>query len=356
MKVAQAGKNVLILDDQVEVMDALPAKTFMITFSPMSGFGLKQTEDFVTDPNIHLFGNRESMVEMSLKAFMGQTGSTGVMLSGTKGSGKTLFARQLATEFNRRGMAVVLVNSEAANQGLKDYISSLPDNVMFLFDEYEKSFDDDLQEDMLPLFDGIANKHHLYVITMNDLDRSSNYIIARPGRFLLHYQFAGLKKSEIKEYLEAEAPNTAEGDLQKVYALASTMNVTYDILSAVAYMLNLGYTVNEFFDSLNIQDSNMASQYFKFSVDYNGETWVGYDYVDVTDTAEENRVYMQPQQGTVGNTAELRLFVKNYNVDDMGNLTGDITRVILNDGAKDPSVDEVSNLVLTLVNRSRKAV
>ena len=55
-------------------------------------------EDFVIGKDEEVFGGRESKIDMIYKAYDASESSTGVLLSGGKGIGKTLFSRMLATK------------------------------------------------------------------------------------------------------------------------------------------------------------------------------------------------------------------------------------------------------------------
>lgn len=266
MTVVESGNEYLVLPGSVKVTDDLLPKTYKVMYSQQSGFSLLGADDFTLPTDMKVFGNRSQKVDMIMKAYNSRSKSTGILLTGIKGTGKTLMARQLATAMNEAGHAVLLVSTSASNSALSEYLQTMPDNIMVLFDEFEKNFDSDEQSAMLPLFDGVSNKKHLYVVTANEVSKLSNYMISRPGRFLFNLKFGGLSPEDIEEYVNYKVANVSDTDLQATRSMAYATNVTYDILEAITFMLNLGMKYDDFIGDLNIRETEYSYDKYDITV------------------------------------------------------------------------------------------
>ena len=80
-----------------------------------------------------------------------------------------MFARMLAEKGNKAGLPLIIV--DMAIPGVADFISSISQECIVLFDEFEKIFREDSkddehpQEELLSLFDGVDSGKKLFVIT-----------------------------------------------------------------------------------------------------------------------------------------------------------------------------------------------
>lgn len=255
MSIINFGTNYMILGEDAKVIDKLPVATYRVNFSMDSGYSLNKVEsDFTIKNTQKVFGNREPKVEMIEKAFLSSDSSIGVLLTGEKGIGKTLFARMVSTNMARQGIPTVIVdgNSIGKVSSLSRYLDTLPSNIMIMFDEYEKVFDKDMQSDMLGLFDGMSNSKRLYVITANDTYKLSNYIKGRPGRFLFDIQFNFLSEQEVEEYVTYFIPDITKNELGFARNLATIYSINYDILNALVRMHKIGYKFADSIESLNL--------------------------------------------------------------------------------------------------------
>ena len=81
----------------------------------------------------------------------------GVILSGDKGIGKSLFSKMLGIKAKESGIPVILVDEYIP--GIANFLDDIEQTVMVLFDEYDKTFDEkkyNCQAEMLSLFDGMS--------------------------------------------------------------------------------------------------------------------------------------------------------------------------------------------------------
>ena len=91
MKAISIGTRYEIHNDSLKAYDALPAKTYTVRFAQMSGFYLEERTDLAVQEKV--YGVHTEKVNKVLKAFALFQRNMGVILSGDKGIGKSLFAR-----------------------------------------------------------------------------------------------------------------------------------------------------------------------------------------------------------------------------------------------------------------------
>ena len=105
------------------------------------------------------------------------TDTTGVMLAGTKGTGKTIMAKVLAKESN---LPIIIVDPQYPEHRLIKYFKQITTPVCILFDEVDKSFD---TEKMLDFLDGLQQtSKKLVIMTCNNLHKVSEYLQDRCSR------------------------------------------------------------------------------------------------------------------------------------------------------------------------------
>lgn len=257
MKVISSGSSYMLYDDDMKSFDKLPAYTYTIKFAKMTGFFLEKAKD-VDVAESKVYGVHNEKVEKVLHTFELMKRNLGVILSGDKGIGKSLFVRMLAVEGQKRGLPVIIV--EKFIPGIASYIQKIEQEGIFIFDEFDKTFGNvttgeneaDAQDSMLSLFDGMASGKKMFVVTCNKLSTLSDYLVNRPGRFHYHFRFEYPTDEEIREYLADKLREKNEKEIEKVVDFSRKTRVNYDCLRAIAFEINLGQNFEEAIGDLNI--------------------------------------------------------------------------------------------------------
>lgn len=257
MNVVASSGRYQIYGESLETFDHLPVATYTICFSKQSGFWLQKHIDL--DPKEDaIYGKHYKRVEKILRGYEVSNRNFGVILSGKKGIGKSLLARLLAEESIKRGYPVII--ADAAIPGIADFLSSIEQQIVVIFDEFEKVFAKtdgyDPQVELLSLFDGIDNGKKLFVITCNNPKDLNEYLINRPGRFHYHFEISCPTAEEVRQYMNDKLGEGFEVEIEKTIKLASITDITYDCLRAIAFDLKLGYTIEETLQDLNINYDN----------------------------------------------------------------------------------------------------
>lgn len=268
MNIVQSGSRLQVYGEDVQTFKEIPVGSYDVCFNKMTGFYLSTRNNLEANED-KIYGNHLEKVHKVLTSFSLSQRNFGVILSGQKGIGKSLFARILAEEGIKAGLPVITVT--IAIPGIADFLASIEQEVIVIFDEFEKIFSDDddykPQTELLSLFDGIDGGKKLFVITCNEVDKLSDFLINRPGRFHYHFTIKNPTPDEVKEYMIDKLNPQYYDVIDKVISLAQAINITYDYLRAIAFEINQGYSIEETLNDLNIvkTDTIRFDAYFTFS-------------------------------------------------------------------------------------------
>lgn len=268
MNIVQSGSRLQVYGEDVQTFKEIPVGSYDVCFNKMTGFYLSIRNDLEANED-KIYGNHLEKVHKVLTSFGLSQRNFGVMLSGQKGIGKSLFARILAEESIKAGLPVITVT--IAIPGIADFLASIEQEVVVIFDEFEKVFacgdDYDPQTELLSLFDGTDGGKKLFVITCNEVNKLNDFLVNRPGRFHYHFTIKNPTPDEVKEYMIDKLNPQYYDVIDKVISLAQAINITYDYLRAIAFEINQGYSIEETLNDLNIvkTDTIRFDAYFTFS-------------------------------------------------------------------------------------------
>jgi len=149
-----------------------------------------------------IYGNTLSVVDRVWNTFKTKAGSSGILLSGSSGSGKTLLALLLANKSIANGIPVVMVTNIKPTDSTIQYLSMLR-NVTIFIDEFGKQFSRQIQEKMLTMLSGVNSPKKMFILTENETHSLSNFILNRPERIRYHILFERVDMDVVEEYCAA---------------------------------------------------------------------------------------------------------------------------------------------------------
>lgn len=160
--------------------------------------------------------------------------ATGLLLTGEKGGGKTLLAKQISMTLN---LPTILVNEPFCDVDFKNIISNLGPSVV-IFDEFEKVYHkDEWQNNTLTLLDGVYPSTCLFIVIVNDKYKLSNALINRPGRLHYCFEYDGLDVEFIKEYV-ADVLINQDHAMSVLTVTSFFANFNFDMLQGLIEEMN----------------------------------------------------------------------------------------------------------------------
>lgn len=275
MEIVNSGSTYQIYDESLITYRLLPSQNYIVRFDKRSGFFLEKYEKIEIKEKI--YGVHEEKINKVLKSFEKFDRHLGVILSGHKGIGKSLFAKMLSIRAVESNIPLIIVDTYIP--GIASFLESIQQEVMILFDEFDKTYGSvkaedgmaDPQVELLTLFDGVGQGKKMFVITCNNIRNLNEYLINRPGRFHYHFRFDFPSPEEIKEYLEDKLEEQYYGEIAQVIAFSKKIDLNYDCLRSIAFEINTGISFAEAIKDLNI--ININEEFYNLTLQFeNGET------------------------------------------------------------------------------------
>lgn len=266
------GSSVFVGSDlDVEVYDTLPANTYVVCFDQLNNMFYLTIGTHFTIPE-KLYGDTAEKADRFLATFKDRTGTTGVLLSGSKGSGKSLVMKVASLRGLELGYPTLIISEAYRGEAFNKFIQSIDQSCILIFDEFEKIYDEDDQEKLLTLFDGTFTSHKLMILTCNDTYRIDYHMTNRPGRMYYYLKYSGVTEEFVREYCGDRLNDQTKTEaIARLSAMFDEFN--FDMLKALVEELNRypNESVKEVVSILNIKYENRYVEYDVALEDENGE-------------------------------------------------------------------------------------
>ena len=230
----QNGSNYKRVEGNVSNVDTVPKGIYNVGLS-MTGWYLERTADeFVF--NYKVYGLQSKFMQHVLTAFKNTKGNFGILLNGTKGTGKSVTAKVLANKFN---LPVIVVKSFGENNTqLIEFLASFNFDCVFFFDEFEKNFSDK-DSSILQIMDGVYTSEYrrIFLLTTNETNINDN-LISRPSRLRYIHEFSNLEPEITREYLNDTLNDKSH--IEDIIDFVDTLQIsTIDILKSIVEEINI---------------------------------------------------------------------------------------------------------------------
>jgi hypothetical protein len=223
-------------EEAMDVQPTLPVGNYTVKRNEMTGqFFLEMVDSFPQVPK--LYGDTTRHADRILNTFFDRPNSTGIMLNGEKGSGKTLLAKTLSIEAAKQGVPTIIINAPWTGDAFNKFMQDIEQPCIILFDEFEKVYGQDDQEAALTLLDGVFPSRKLFILTCNDKWRVNEHMRNRPGRIYYMIDFKGLSPEFIIEYCQEQLK--AQHFIDKIVEIAALFEqFNFDMLKALVEEMN----------------------------------------------------------------------------------------------------------------------
>lgn len=259
-KFLKVGKNVSFKfnTDGLEC-DLTPGMVYNIKVDSYTRVvSLEETTPFSMPSKVYYTSRDKRFIDKVINSYkLSENGFTGVMLSGLKGSGKTIMAKSIANESN---LPIINIDKSIRPWALKVLVELLGDtNICFMFDELDKLLEDYDDSALLQILDGADTKgKHMILFTCNNEKYISEYLIDRCSRIRYWRKFDEMSPSLIMEVL-----NDKLNDKKEVESLTDFIKDNFEICSFdnIASFINEvnNYpttTFEELFEDMNLTPKN----------------------------------------------------------------------------------------------------
>lgn len=243
------GSQIFLRQKSGVDIDVIPTGTFGVGVTMEGTFYLYPKNDMEI-PSV-TYGDTDDKSERIIKTFLSRKGkNTGILLEGTKGSGKTLQAKMLSVALRKIGIPTISIGSPFNGEGFINFMSQIKQPIMVMVDEFDKLYaEKEHQDGLLTLLDGVGGYDKLFVLTKND-GYVSEFLRNRPSRIFYSFSYKKLPKSTLDDYLAKNLENKVFlADFETLYNLSSDLN--FDVIQSLVEELNR-YPNDKFSDALTL--------------------------------------------------------------------------------------------------------
>lgn len=247
-------------------VDSLPKGIYDIDFVPFTGWSITKTADEFTF-NYKIYDLETDFINHVITAFNNCESNLGVLMYGTRGSGKSASAKIICNKINLP-IFVIKPVQDMSTSNLIDYISTFNFDCVFLFDEFEKNFSKE-DSSILSIMDGVYTSKYrrLFILTTNNLSVNEN-LLSRPSRIRYLKEFGNLSLDAINNYLDDNLSKENYEHKDEIISYIDTLEIsTIDILKCIVDEIRIfGY--DEFIKSKKFFNTktNSYNYYIRYEV------------------------------------------------------------------------------------------
>lgn len=246
--------------EEGQISEQLLPAVYSLNHNPMSGYYLEKQSDRYSIPD-RIYGDFYSRVLRVQKFYEQSKRSIGVLSTGIKGAGKSMFSCMLCNSFIDKKIPIIQISEAYGGTAFNNFIDSLGDCVLF-FDEFAKIYarddeeENDPQNALLTILDGTSHSKRLHLFTENEERHINSFMLNRPGRIRYHFRHNRLDDAVVADFCE-DHNVPAEVVKELISATSHIGAFSFDILNAIVTEWKLfGGRIGELVEVMNIPTIN----------------------------------------------------------------------------------------------------
>lgn len=276
-----------------------------------------------------IYGINEDFVKRVKKSWDNTTGNFGVLLNGTKGTGKTITAELICNEMN---LPVIIIPFKSDH--LSNFLNSIQQDVVVFIDEYEKMYDR-YNNSLLAIMDGVMKTDNriMFLLTTND-DSVEGNMLQRPSRIRYVKSYGDLTIDVVMEVVKDTLIYTQFFD-DCIKMISELPIITMDLVKSIIQEVNIHeenpYVFKDYF---NIH-GNKNDLYKLYKINLEGEKEIVGDsvrlnYPNMLEAYENTEFYISNRYiGIVEKyISNNQCLVSSVETDDKGNDKNIVTTYI----------------------------
>ena len=235
MSVLIQNNNTFTLSDMTGSHEKLPVGNYSLQFDERMGYYLKQQEPFKMP--LKLYGNFD-FIDRWIKSYQNNSEKNlGILLSGLKGTGKTVAAQLFTVKIN---YPVIFITNDHHGPDFEAFLSNpVFNNTIIFIDEFEKIYSSEEESNsLLTLMDGMYHTKLIFLLTANDPSRINQRLQNRLNRIKYHRIYDKLDPDTIEQVVDDLLIRTEWRKSIETFIDRFDM-LTMDVLTSVIKEVNL---------------------------------------------------------------------------------------------------------------------
>lgn len=241
MPIAQTQNGIVTISPPVKITNALDKGIYLLRYDPEKNLFYLEHKDIAFSTPNKIYNNPQKIIDMWIKSWKSTENNLGILLTGLKGSGKSVTAKMLCNQLNA---PVIIITEAFTGDNFINFLSApeLKGSVIF-FDEFEKIYghkpseDKPSSENLLSIVEGVFNTNLLFLFTSNTTE-INNHFINRPGRIRFLQQFSSLKTEECIEIVDDLLLDKAKKE-DLLNCLEDIDDLSLDIVTKIIHEVNI---------------------------------------------------------------------------------------------------------------------
>lgn len=207
----------MLVKSYIRMLNKIQAGVYIVVYNKeLNQYSLELYQGQFKLPPI-LYGDVERHAIRVWNTFALSRKSTGILLTGESGSGKSLLAEVICNKAISKDVPVIYITAVEIKPELLQTLQRLTDVVIYI-DEFGKCSEHRVQDKMLSFLSD-TNTRKLFILTENDQWMVNRFILNRPGRIRYHLDYKKIPKSIVIDYLNRNVEEKDKPFREAVYNL-----------------------------------------------------------------------------------------------------------------------------------------